>query len=75
MINNKLSIKETIHSIDLAIESEIENHEKRIKFFFFIKKQIRSICNHENTKYVPDASGNNDSYHYCLECGLEKKRF
>jgi hypothetical protein len=22
-----------------------------------------------------EASGNNDSYYYCLECGLEKKRF
>jgi len=28
-------------------------------------------CLHKNTKYVPDASGNNDSYTECIECGKE----
>jgi len=28
-------------------------------------------CKHKNTKHVPDASGNNDSYDECLDCGKE----
>jgi hypothetical protein len=36
---------------------------------------IRNKCPHSHVKYVPDASGNNDSFEYCVTCGLEKKRF
>lgn len=32
---------------------------------------FQNTCLHTNTQYVPDASGNNDSYTECLECGME----
>lgn len=34
-------------------------------------QQIQKSCNHELTKYYPDASGNNDSSTECLICGKE----
>lgn len=67
-------------SLDIAaLEEDLENAEKA---YLEARKQInikinelRSKCDHSLVKYVPDASGNNDSFEYCLTCGLEKKRF
>ena len=45
------------------------------KKFDTLINEARKLCDHSETKYVADASGNNDSYYVCLICGLEKKRF
>ena len=37
-----------------------------------VKKSLKALqnsCKHEHTKYEPDASGNNDSYTWCRDCG------
>lgn len=54
--------------------SECSNEIAEVMVQFY-KKMTQNICTHENTKYVSDPSGNNDSYSYCLDCGIEKKRF
>lgn len=34
---------------------------------------VQEMCSHEDTRYHPDASGNNDSYRSCNICGKEVK--
>ncbi len=31
-------------------------------------REIQAKCPHEKTEFVPDASGNNDSYYECVVC-------
>jgi hypothetical protein len=68
-------IKTAIEEINITIEKEEQSHRERIKSYKYLISLIRKNCNHTKTKYVPDASGNNDSFHYCLICGEERKRF
>lgn len=68
-------IKEKISALEVFIEHaeeicRIAKREANIKI-----NTIRNECPHSEVKYVPDASGNNDSFNYCVTCGLEKKRF
>ena len=34
-------------------------------------KAAQERCPHVEVEYIPDPSGNNDSYHRCLTCGKE----
>lgn len=68
-------IKEAVLAIDIEIENKHKTCEKECKSLMDIRSKLRNICEHQETEYIPDASGNNDSYHICLICGLEKKRF
>lgn len=36
-----------------------------------LKTYQEKVCQHKETRFVPDASGNKDSYTVCLECGME----
>jgi hypothetical protein len=38
------------------------------------QKLLYERCPHLNTKFHPDASGNNDSEYECLDCGKFAKR-
>jgi hypothetical protein len=68
-------ILNTIELIDLEIERQDKLIQESVRKLSEIKRTLQKMCSHTETKYVPDASGNNDSYYYCLNCGLEKKRF
>ena len=68
-------IKEKISALEVFIEHaeeicRIARREANIKI-----RQVREECPHNEVKYVPDASGNNDSFNYCVTCGEERKRF
>lgn len=71
----KEKIKEAIYLINLEIDKEAKLYLEKIKTLNTIANSIRLMCDHSETEYIPDASGNNDSYHVCLICGLERKRF
>ena len=67
-----------INTIKVGLEIENTLLDKKEKEFNLYKQQykkniieIQSKCKHQLTKYVPDASGNNDSYTYCEICGKE----
>ena len=70
-----LSIKQKIENLEIKKE-EIEIFaQQMIKICNESIRNLRSQCLHGSVKYVPDASGNNDSYYYCTDCGEEKKDF
>lgn len=69
------NIKDIVYDIQLELERQEEIFKETTKSLKKLIYSLQSICEHKETKYVPDASGNNDSYYYCLNCGLEKKRF
>lgn len=74
-----MNIKEQITELRYQIEVEKEKRQKAfeesLKRLNKIMSLAQQLCDHPETKYYPDASGNNDSYHVCLICGLERKRF
>ena len=62
------SIESRIAELIERRKKEVETHEIFIRT---IGSQIRDIqmeCNHPETEYHPDASGNNDTWHTCLIC-------
>ena len=66
-----MNIKKSIEKIEETIREEEKKHEEKI---ISLKKEIQAIrktCSHKETKYHPDASGNNDSWRSCIECGAE----
>jgi hypothetical protein len=67
--------KELVEEILIQTDEEYELYKKRVGKLTDILRKIQNSCLHEETHYVPDASGNNDSYMYCEFCRLERKRF
>lgn len=72
---DKDKIKNIMDNLELHIEHSTNRFNEFLKGIKEIKKSIRQLCDHSDNTYVPDASGNNDSYHVCNTCGLERKRF
>lgn len=68
-------IMEKIMSLTGALDHTEKLYRIAQKDIYRQISEIRAQCPHDSTEYVPDASGNNDSYHYCLVCGQERKRF
>jgi len=68
-------IKQKIQDLELFLEHAEEICQIAKRSINGQIGQIRKECTHTSTKYVPDQSGNNDSYSYCESCGLEAKRF
>lgn len=50
---------------------ENRRHESQTSLFRLMRKTISKCCSHSSLVYVPDPSGNNDSYHRCDICGKE----
>lgn len=71
----KDKIKEITYEIELEKERRENNFRESIKKLNKIMSLVQQLCDHSETKYYPDPSGNNDSCHVCQICGLEKKRF
>lgn len=44
-------------------------YNQKMKDIEFALSQLKFKCPHITTKYYPDASGNNDSYTKCEDCG------
>jgi hypothetical protein len=71
----KERITDLIYQIEIEKEKRQKAFEESLKGLNKIMSLAQHLCDHSETEYIPDASGNNDSYHVCLICGLEKKRF
>lgn len=69
------SIKEQLFALYEEQELMEKRHKSECEEMRARIRQLQNICPHENTKYVPDPSGNNDSYYVCLDCHKEKKYF
>ena len=69
-IPNILLVYERIRSIKSEWAQEEREHALKRKKFNEQIAYWQKQCTH-NWKYVPDASGNNDSYHHCDICGLD----
>jgi hypothetical protein len=52
-----------------ALEKAEKRHDKVCDKLEARRKLFQATCPHKNVEYVPDASGNNDSYHECNDCG------
>lgn len=74
-VMSKDFIKSFLHTIDIEREKLEQDYKDTLKDINIIIRAVRTKCKHEETQYIPDASGNNDSCHVCLICGTEKKRF
>jgi hypothetical protein len=46
------------------------NLEKNLEWLGKCLFEIQLKCKHKKETYIPDASGNNDSYYECQTCGL-----
>ena len=71
----KEKIKYISHLVSLEIERQDQVKRENIEKLREIQRHIRTVCDHSETTFYPDASGNNDSCYVCDICGLEKKRF
>lgn len=69
------TIKEQIYDLEIKINKLYYSYQLEKRKFKEQISLLRNLCNHENTTYHPDPSGNNDSCYTCDECGIEKKRF
>ena len=68
-------LNDILYDLQIVVERQEEIFRETDKSLKKLISSLQNLCEHKETKYVPDASGNNDSYYYCLVCGLEKKRF
>jgi hypothetical protein len=71
----KEKIKDLIYEIELENEKRQKTSIEEVRALNKIISLAQQLCDHSETKYYPDPSGNNDSCYCCLICGLEKKRF
>jgi len=54
---------------DKNCRTETELHNQYLAKFKEALVEERKKCKHKETKFHPDASGNNDSYYECINCG------
>ncbi len=53
-----------------ASEKEDKRHNEIMEELGIRLGMTQKKCKHKNTEYWPDPSGNNDSGHKCLDCGI-----
>lgn len=51
------------------IREEIKIYEEKIQEIIQVLLESQKKCKHIKTQFYPDASGNNDSYYECINCG------
>lgn len=71
----KENIQDLIYKLELEKEKQEKIFKETIKSLNNLIYSVQKICDHSETIYFPDASGNNDSCYGCLICGIEKKKF
>lgn len=71
--NGLLTIQQRLAELDTAEEQELTRHHTKIGDIAAARHALQAQCSHPETKYVPDASGNNDSYYYCEICSKNFK--
>lgn len=64
------NIENTISYIS-SYDREIANLKQKIEDFEKDRLIIQNGCKHPLKEFVPDPSGNNDSYYYCRVCRKE----
>lgn len=57
-----------LEGLVIVAEQNVDTIRKRVRTEL---KDLQDQCPHINTKYYPDASGNNDSSTECQDCGAE----
>lgn len=73
-------MKLTLNEVERRYKKLFHNKEQYEKRFNLQLKFIQKYCPHKDPKgdttfkYVPDSSGNNDSYYQCLFCNVIRKR-
>ena len=67
-------IRTKLSRIRTQIIAEENRHTEAIKELERRRAEVRRNCPHAVTTYIPDASGNNDSWYQCSICGLESRR-
>lgn len=67
------TIKEKMQRLKNKKASLKKKYNLEIKNIDDLLEELQEKCFHERTEYYPDASGNNDSHHECLDCGKEDK--
>ena len=71
--NGLLTIEQRLAVLEEAVAAEQERHHTKLGDFAAERQALQSQCSHPVTKYVPDPSGNNDTYYYCQTCGKNFK--
>lgn len=67
---NPKTVKRLIGRLECSQRLEDTRHAEHVAD---LKKQIKDLqqrCSHANRSYVPDPSGNSDSYYECVDCGI-----
>lgn len=57
---------------DRLVADARKRHERELHSHQVDLNKLQDVCPHWLERYVPDASGNNDSYHVCELCGRER---
>ena len=65
------NIRHEVNRIKLAREEAGTGYRRTLKELDEQLDSVRKKCPHLETRYYPDASGNNDSYYECKWCGAE----
>lgn len=65
-----LTIIEQRIEIERKLEKLRKSFDKKDKDLRNLLRQVQKRCPHPDNKaiFVPDASGNNDSFYYCSDC-------
>ena len=64
-------IRRVVKRINEEREQADSTHKARLNGLDEQLDAVRERCPHLETRYFPDASGNNDSYYECKWCGAE----
>jgi hypothetical protein len=67
-------IKQTVWDLNVLIETEEKAFRERLRQIHVEISAVRKTCDHPETHYEPDPSGNNDSTTTCMVCGKEGRR-
>lgn len=54
---------------DKRVGDEINIHREKLNEFKELLLEEQKKCRHRAEQFNPDASGNNDSYYECINCG------
>lgn len=72
--NEAEATKAKIRQLDQETEEEKQRHKEAMRAIGQKYADVSASCNHYQTTYYPDPSGNNDSSITCDICGKEVTR-
>lgn len=66
-----MSIKTAVKAINKELDEAFDEYNKKRSELLGELADLRKLCKHSDSVFVPDPSGNNDSYYRCSICGGE----